>query len=497
MKIIQIGAGDLKELSVNRKIIAFGAGKILRNTMERFELYSFEDDIQYIVDNNSAVWETEITIHNKNIRVHSPEYMLEHISNEIIVIMVKAYEEILAQLNGYKKLNKKEIYLYPNCIFTDQDQIENYGKGQPLTETVLTFGEGDTHENALALFEYFKENDLLGRYKWVWLCSNPEKNMSTENVKYIKREILKGAPTRTEANEWSYYLNTAKYLFFENRMLSKKQKDQISVYLKHGTFMLKNVKGKINIPDEVYGAICTSHNYADLASDQESIDKSKLIFCGSPRLDFLYKEKHVLETIGCYISGKKYILWLPTMRQTVGLSRNDVGKIAPFGIPLMQSDADFERLDNRLEELNCKLVIKPHPHQDLSVYKIGEYRNIIFVPQAELDAHDFPIHSLMRECDALISDYSSVAFDYMLLDRPIAYTVDDMDDYQIGFSVDDPLHYMPGEKLQKAEDMLTFLEHVVEGKDLFAAQRREIRDYVHEYQDDKNCERFLKIMKMI
>ena len=84
----------------------------------------------------------------------------------------------------------------------------------------------------------------------------------------------------------------------------------------------------------------------------------------------------------------------------------------------------------------------------------------------------------------------------MLLDRPIAYTVDDLEDYKIGFSVEKPFAYMPGEKLYACEDMFRFIQNVKKGTDVYAKQRREIRDYVHEYQDDKNSERFLKIMGM-
>lgn len=204
----------------------------------------------------------------------------------------------------------------------------------------------------------------------------------------------------------------------------------------------------------------------------------------------------MLQTLGQWEADKKYILWLPTLRQSKNVKRNDVRHTAPLGIPLIKSKEELERLDKYLGKAGVRLLIKPHPHQDLSVYKIDDHKNIVFLLQDMLDRYDFTIHSLMRETAGLISDYSSAAFDYMLLDHPIAYTVDDMEDYTIGFTVEDPFAYMPGAKLYTCEDMMHFIDDVRNGKDPYARERRKVRDYIHQYQDDKNSERFLQIMGM-
>ena len=40
------------------------------------------------------------------------------------------------------------------------------------------------------------------------------------------------------------------------------------------------------------------------------------------------------------------------------------------------------------------------------------------------------VYALLRNADALITDYSSAYFDYMLLNRPIAFTVEDIEEYR-------------------------------------------------------------------
>lgn len=497
MRVRQISAHTLMRKLKNRRMVIFGAGRKLEGVFHKFKEYHFEKYVDYIVDNNQKLWGTAKLLGDMQVPVQSVQYMREHISREtIIVIMIKQYSEVVEQLSGYKELKYNPVYQCPEYHYLSEKKMHGIIAKQPIRNTVMFQGEGDNRENALALYEYMSEHGMLKKYRIVWLCNHPENFAHVRHVTYIDRNIYRRIPSLHEIWKDEYYRNTARYLYYENWMIPKKRNEQVSVYLKHGTFMLKNVKGKICIPEEADGAICTSRNYADLASEQESISKEKLIICGSPRLDFLYKNKDVLKTLGQWEQDKKYILWLPTLRQSKNVNRNDVKHTAPLGIPLIKSETELDMLDKHLAESGVKLIIKPHPHQDLSVYKIGDYKNIVFLLQDMLDKYDFTIHSLMRETDALISDYSSSAFDYMLLDRPIAYTVDDMEDYTIGFSVEKPFDYMPGEKLYACEDMFKFINDVKNGRDLYAGQRRKVRDYIHEYQDDKNSERFLKIMGM-
>ncbi len=497
MRAKQISAHMLLRKLKNRRMVIWGAGRKLDGVFQKFKAYHFEKHVDYIVDNRQEMWKTTRLLGDTQVPVRSPQYMRGHISREtIIVIMIKEYSEVEKQLRGYKELRHNRIYRCPEYHYLLEKKMKDMIAGQPLGNTVMFQGEGDNRENALALYEYMSEHGMLKKYRIVWICNHPKNFSRVRHVDYIDRNLYAKIPTLSDICKDEYYRYTARYLYYENWTIPKRRNGQTAVYLKHGTFMLKNVKGKIYISEDADGAICTSRNYADLAVEQESIAKEKLIICGSPRLDFLYKKKDVLRTLKLWEPDKKYILWLPTLRQSKNVNRNDVKHTAPLGIPLIKSGAELELLEKYLDKAGMKLLIKPHPHQDLSVYKIGDYKNIVFILQDTLDRHDFTIHSLMRETDALISDYSSIAFDYMLLDRPIAYTVDDMEDYTIGFSVDNPFDYMPGEKLYVCEDMLVFLNHVKEGMDLFAGQRRKVRDYIHEYQDDKNCERFLQIMGM-
>ena len=42
---------------------------------------------------------------------------------------------------------------------------------------------------------------------------------------------------------------------------------------------------------------------------------------------------------------------------------------------------------------------------------------------------DIPVNRILGKADALISDYSSAAIDYLILDRPIGFLLKDVEEY--------------------------------------------------------------------
>ena len=99
---------------------------------------------------------------------------------------------------------------------------------------------------------------------------------------------------------------------------------------------------------------------------------------------------------------------------------------------------------------------------------------------------------IMNASDALLTDFSSAAVDYLLLDRPIGFVLMDYVDYEKtrGFIIKNPLDYMPGEKLYSLQDIMRFISDVVQGKDDFREERAEMRKKMHN-ETTCYCERIL------
>ena len=92
----------------------------------------------------------------------------------------------------------------------------------------------------------------------------------------------------------------------------------------------------------------------------------------------------------------------------------------------------------------------------------------------------------------MVSDYSSVAIDYLLLDRPLGFTLDDYKEYtqSRGWVFEDPLEYMPGEHIYDVKQFEQFLLDVKDGRDEYAAKRKAVREKTHNVCDNY-CQRVL------
>ena len=105
-----------------------------------------------------------------------------------------------------------------------------------------------------------------------------------------------------------------------------------------------------------------------------------------------------------------------------------------------------------------------------------------------LDANDIPLYKFVALSDGLISDYSSIAIDYLLVDKPIAFTLDDYDLYKEsrGFVFENPLDYMPGHHIYNFNDLRVFIECIATGKDSYKEERDRVRK-VTVVQSDHYC----------
>lgn len=357
-----------------------------------------------------------------------------------------------------------------------------YGNNIILMESLNGF-DG----NSGALYNYLRSESKYDKYKFVWFIR--------ENIPFKKIDSRAWERSFRDNSLRANLLHSAgRYIFFDNVPIRPFNKRQICVYLTHGCPPLKNVKGLINVPSYVNHSLCTSEETAELLSYQFSVSESKLFICGLPRNDALFEThnevKHILDIDGY----EKIILWLPTFRKSAYEERSDSGKIMELGIPLINNNSELTELNEFLYKRNVKLIIKIHPGQDMSVIKIKPQSNIMLLSDAEMKANGVSLYELMPVTDALLTDYSSVAFDYMLLDKPIGYIVDDIKEYKLGFAVENPFTLMPGHKIEVLEQLYGFVEDIIIGKDIYSAERNKVSRYANTYQDNNNCKRIAEYL---
>ena len=212
-------------------------------------------------------------------------------------------------------------------------------------------------------------------------------------------------------------------------------------------------------------------------------DPGKILPIGYPRYDLFRKENKKAEALKERIAGdRKLIIWAPTYRQMLpetGAGSETAGH--NYDLPLLNGNEDLLALDELCTSSGVCLLIKRHPYQKRYRGETDRLESIVFADDEVFSGEGIDLYDFLPLTDALISDYSSIAVDYILLDRPIAFALDDYEEYaeKRGFIFPDPLRYMPGHHLYSRRDLEAFVLDAANGNDRYRNERKDLLPVMH------------------
>jgi CDP-glycerol glycerophosphotransferase (TagB/SpsB family) len=146
----------------------------------------------------------------------------------------------------------------------------------------------------------------------------------------------------------------------------------------------------------------------------------------------------------------------------------------------------LDELNGVLESKNAKMVIKPHRSLDMiSVQE--DYENIKEIPQST-DSHVF-----LDKIDILITDYSSIYFDFLLVGGPVIFYTHDRDQYTKMRGLHPKYDEVTiGHHTKEPDELVEILDQLIIGKDTYKNERKEIRDEFFKYNDRQSSKRLYK-----
>jgi len=211
------------------------------------------------------------------------------------------------------------------------------------------------------------------------------------------------------------------------------------------------------------------------------ISPKKIAITGYPQNDFLFNKsaeeiRKIKNKFG--ISKKnKIILYAPTFRENfidkIPFTKNELGELKQF-----------------LKKSNSILIYKSH-----MFIKSIEEENIkkFLIPDKFSDPQE-----LLLISDILISDYSSIMFDFLLLDRPIIVFTYDLERYQqyrkIYYTNFEQI--APGPIAKNGQEVINLLKNISEWFPKFREKRKELNDLINKYKDGKSCERVANLLNL-
>ena len=134
---------------------------------------------------------------------------------------------------------------------------------------------------------------------------------------------------------------------------------------------------------------------------------------------------------------------------------------------------DLDGIQEFCEKYDYYFVIKKLFYHKAEKEPVEKYTRIMDMTSEQIDTQ-----MLLLETDIMITDYSSIYIDYMLLDRPILFYAYDYEEYlkedrEMYFSYED---VTPGPKIWSAEGILPELEKVARGERYSKEERERILD---------------------
>lgn len=363
----------------------------------------------------------------------------------------------------------------------------------PLQRMIVFESHPDLSDNSFALYEEFLRRGIQHRYKIYWMKTFhdgkkyelPEHVDTFENEPQTVREMIKRA----------YVLNCSRYIIDCNSFVYKRRKKQVRFHLGHGMPIKIDLEysRKFGECDEY---MIQSEFWKNIYSEKLYVPEQVLCDLGYPRNDVLVNrspaEKWKRSTAGFH----KVVLWMPTYRQHRLHMEQAMENPYPYGMPCVHDRQELEQLNEVLERENILMLFRPHPVQELSVFERESFSHIRIADDAYLAESGLTLYELLGNTDALITDYSSVYFDYLLTDNPVALTIEDKEEYFRHFTLAFPDYkeYIKGFYVEDFKRLLNFIEETASGMDSAKAERMKAKEMFHTDTDGRAAAKITELL---
>lgn len=349
--------------------------------------------------------------------------------------------------------------------------------------------------NPHALYEYIERHT---EHETAWLIKRDEKYYELK-----KRGIRCASYNTLEGNK---LLESADFVIVNSYTFPQIQKreGQIFVNLWHGSGIKAHdfynhdmdMKHARNIKkfSDMIDLMCV-HSLDDRfkLSAQLNFDLRKCFVTGQARLDCV-KTSHGIEKIKQLFGDKmqdykKLIFFAPSFRAN-GSSHS--GTIFSDNI-FRAEDYNAAVLDKFLQENQAALIYKLHPIEQTAFsgreFHLSE--DCYELTDQMLFEKDIRYDELLNAFDIMISDYSSIAFDFLLLNRPIVYLLPDYEEYvaERGFVFHNVDMFMPGKKAFSFMDMVEALQTTLEDPNRYKMERELVLSQRFDFYDDQSAKR--------
>lgn len=345
-----------------------------------------------------------------------------------------------------------------------------------------------------AIFEEWRNNypdDYL-----VWSINSKMSIQLPSDTVSVERFSLK----------WVYYMARARVWISNSRLPNWLPKDSNTIYLQtwHGTPLKKlaldmnavhmpgtnteRYKASFSRETKKWDYLISPNEYSSKIFRRAFAFNQELLEIGYPRNDLFYNHQKLHEVMNNVKKklhlpeDKKIILYAPTWRDQQNEGRGNYRFQIPF---------DFKKFSSRYGN-EYVLLVRFH-------YLVSEQLNLESVYPHVIDVSNYPdIAELYTISDLLITDYSSVMFDYAHLKRPMLFYVYDLEQYRDeirGFYMDFTKE-APGPLVRNENELYQALDNLNDFNDEFLEKFNKFYNRFCEYDDGNASSRVVELLAL-
>lgn len=349
---------------------------------------------------------------------------------------------------------------------------------------MFSYYGGQYGDSPKYITEYILKNYPKDKFDVVWAFTDLESKKDLKGIRKVRVMSLR----------YFFELCTSKVIItnFRTTELFEKRKEQYYIQTWHSSLRLKKIEKDAEESLE--------KSYIEMAKkDSKKIDlllsgckysteifrnsfwyEGEILECGTPRNDILIDCALEVDRIKnkLNIKGKKVLLYAPTFRKDGNLDVYDI---------------DYKRVLKSLENKYGEewvILVKLHPH-------LINKSNEIEYDEKIINATSYDdIQELLAISDILISDYSSLIFDYLVIEKPCFLYVPDIKDY---ISKERNLYFdiekLPFINVKSNDELVEKIINFDEVK--YKKNIKDFSKYIGSYEEGNASEKLLKRIEKI
>ena len=370
----------------------------------------------------------------------------------------------------------------------------------PVKDNVIMFESSNGRNytgNPRYIYEEMVRQGLDNEYNCVWSLTDTNIPIPGNCTK-IKRPGMK----------FLFYSLRSKFWIFDSRHQYYLKKNKNTKYIQtwHGTPLKKlaldmdkvnssettdieDYKAKFKKNSSLWDYLISQNSYSSKIFKRAFAFDGEMLEIGYPRNDILINENNetkineIKERLNID-KDKKIILYAPTWRDNE-FHRSGIYKFA--------TEMDFNAMQNALSD-EYVLIVKFH-YLVKDEINWDEYRDFIIECNEMWD-----IQELYLISDILITDYSSVMFDYALLNRPILFFTYDLDFYKDNlrdFYFD--INTVPGPLIETTEDLVDFIKNNSKEDyfEKYGTKYQAFKETYNEFDKGSSCQSVIELVERL